>query len=125
MLPIISADQRLAERHGVKLVLLAPSGLGKTTQLKTLPEESTLFIDLEAGDLAVKDWRSDCIAQRPGRSSAIWWCFSPAPIQPCRLIVSSRRRILTMSASSTAIRHSWRNTTPFSSTASRSCPACV
>ncbi len=34
--PIISADQRLAERHGVKLVLLGKSGLGKTTQLKTL-----------------------------------------------------------------------------------------
>lgn len=61
MLPIICADQRLAERHGVKLVLLAQSGLGKTTQLKTLPETSTLFIDLEAGDLAVKDWRGDAI----------------------------------------------------------------
>ena len=51
MFPIISADQRLAERHGVKLVLLGFWGLGKTTQLKTLPEESTLFVDLEAGDL--------------------------------------------------------------------------
>ncbi len=60
-LPIISADQRLAERHGVKLVLLGFWGLGKTTQLKTLPEASTLFVDLEAGDLAVKDWRGDCI----------------------------------------------------------------
>ncbi len=59
--PIISADQRLAERHGVKLVLLGKSGLGKTTQLKTLPEDSTLFVDLEAGDLSVKDWRGDCV----------------------------------------------------------------
>lgn len=59
--PIISADQRLAERHGVKLVLLGKSGLGKTTQLKTLPEASTLFVDLEAGDLSVKDWRGDCV----------------------------------------------------------------
>ena len=59
--PIISADQRLAERHGVKLVLLGKSGLGKTSQLKTLPESSTLFVDLEAGDLSVKDWRGDCI----------------------------------------------------------------
>lgn len=61
MLPIVTADQRLAERHGVKLVLLGGWGLGKTTQLKTLPETSTLFVDLEAGDLAVKDWRGDCI----------------------------------------------------------------
>ncbi|MCW7536251.1 ATP-binding protein [Aquabacterium sp. A7-Y] len=58
-LPIITAEQRLAERTGVKLVLLGKSGIGKTSQLKTLPEASTLFIDLEAGDLAVKDWRGD------------------------------------------------------------------
>ena len=61
MLPIISADQRLAERSGVKLVLLGPSGIGKTSQLKTLPESSTLFVDLEAGDLAVRDWRGDTL----------------------------------------------------------------
>ncbi|MDD3676780.1 ATP-binding protein [Thauera propionica] len=66
-LPIISADQRLAERHGVKLVLLGKSGIGKTSQLKTLPEDSTLFVDLEAGDLAVRDWHGDCV--RPST-----WC---------------------------------------------------
>ena len=58
-LPIISADQRLAERHGVKLVLLGFWGLGKTTQLKTLPEASTLFVDLEAGDLALAAGATD------------------------------------------------------------------
>jgi len=42
-------------------VLLGKSGIGKTSQLKTLPEASTLFVDLEAGDLAVKDWRGDCV----------------------------------------------------------------
>lgn len=62
--PIISADQRLAERHGVKLVLLGKSGLGKTSQLKTLPESSTLFVDLEAGDLSVKDWPGDTVRPR-------------------------------------------------------------
>ena len=60
-LPIITADQRLREKKGVKLVLLGKSGIGKTTQLKTLPEASTLFVDLEAGDLAVRDWRGDCV----------------------------------------------------------------
>jgi len=60
-LPIITADQRLREKKGVKLVLLGKSGIGKTTQLKTLPEDKTLFVDLEAGDLAVKDWRGDCV----------------------------------------------------------------
>ena len=61
VLPIITADERLAEKQGVKLVLLGKSGIGKTSQLKTLPEASTLFVDLEAGDLAVKDWRGDCV----------------------------------------------------------------
>ena len=60
-LPIITADERLREKKGVKLVLLGKSGIGKTTQLKTLDEATTLFVDLEAGDLAVKDWRGDCV----------------------------------------------------------------
>jgi hypothetical protein len=60
-LPIITADQRMAERTGVKLVLLGKSGIGKTTQLKTLRTDATLFVDLEAGDLAVKDWPGDTL----------------------------------------------------------------
>ena len=35
-LPIITADQRLAERRGVKGVLVGKSGIGKTSQLWTL-----------------------------------------------------------------------------------------
>jgi stage III sporulation protein SpoIIIAA len=35
-LPIISAQQRLAERKGVKLLMLGKSGIGKTTRLKDL-----------------------------------------------------------------------------------------
>ncbi|MBI5135808.1 MAG: ATP-binding protein [Nitrospirae bacterium] len=64
VLPIISADQRLAERRGVKGVLVGKSGIGKTSQLWTLPAESTLFFDLEAGDLAVEGWRGDTIRPR-------------------------------------------------------------
>lgn len=60
-LPIITAAQRRAEKNGVKLVLLGKHGIGKTSQLKTLPESSTLFVDLEAGDLAVKHWQGDCL----------------------------------------------------------------
>jgi signal recognition particle receptor subunit beta len=51
-LPIISADERLAQPRCAKIVLVGVPGVGKTTQLKTLPEDSTLFVDLEAGDLA-------------------------------------------------------------------------
>ncbi|MDA9163542.1 ATP-binding protein [Rickettsiaceae bacterium] len=55
-LPIISADQRLAEKRGIKGCILGKAGIGKTSLLWTLDTESTLFIDLEAGDLAVQGW---------------------------------------------------------------------
>lgn len=63
-LPIISAEQRLAERKGVKGVLLGAAGIGKTSQLWTLPPESTLFFDLEAGDLAIEGYPGDTIRPR-------------------------------------------------------------
>ena len=55
---IITADQRLAETKGAKILIVGPSGIGKTSLLRTLNAEllaSTLFIDIEAGDLAVRD----------------------------------------------------------------------
>ena len=55
---IISADERLAERRGAKILLLGTTGVGKTWQLRTLLLASTaLFIDIEAGDQAVLDLR--------------------------------------------------------------------
>jgi hypothetical protein len=51
---IISANQR-AECRGVKILLVGPTGVGKTTQLRTLDPGTTLFLDIEAGDLAVSD----------------------------------------------------------------------
>jgi hypothetical protein len=63
-LPIITADQRLAERRGIKGVLIGKSGIGKTSQLWTLDAPSTLFFDLEAGDLAVESWAGDAIRPR-------------------------------------------------------------
>ncbi len=83
-LPIISASQRLAEKQGVKLVLLGKSGIGKATQLKTLPEDSTLFVDLEAGDLAVKDWHGDCVrpATWPEFRDLVVFLAGPNPALP-------------------------------------------
>lgn len=63
-LPIISADQRMAEQKGIKGVILGKSGIGKTTLLLTLPPEATLFMDMEAGDLAVEGWPGDTIRPR-------------------------------------------------------------
>jgi hypothetical protein len=58
---IISADQRLAERRGMKALIVGPTGVGKTSLLHTLDPARTLFIDVEAGDLAVRDLAVDTV----------------------------------------------------------------
>lgn len=63
-LPIISADERLAEKRGIKGCIFGKSGIGKTSLLWTLPAENTLFFDLEAGDLAIEGWAGDTIRPR-------------------------------------------------------------
>ena len=63
-LPIILADQRLAERRGIKAVIFGKSGIGKTSLLWTLLPQETLFFDLEAGDLAMEGWTGDTIRPR-------------------------------------------------------------
>jgi len=63
-LPIISADQRLAEPRGIKGCIFGKSGIGKTSLLWTLDPAATLFMDLEAGDLAIEGWPGDTIRPR-------------------------------------------------------------
>jgi len=55
---IITADQRLEEKNGPKILIVGPSGVGKTSLLRTMSKAllaSTLFVDIEAGDIAVSD----------------------------------------------------------------------
>ena len=53
---IITADERLAERRGVKLLLLGPFRVSaKQVSCAHLDPTRTLFVDVEAGDLSVLD----------------------------------------------------------------------
>jgi AAA domain len=61
MLQIISADERLRERRGAKMLILGPTGVGKTSLLHTIGPAATLFFDVEAGDLSVLDVPVDTI----------------------------------------------------------------
>jgi hypothetical protein len=89
---IISADERLRERRGAKILLLGPTGVGKTWQLRMLMPATTLFVDIEAGDLAVldlpvptiriSDWPTArdlaCRIGGPNKSFPPTACYSPA-----------------------------------------------
>lgn len=61
---IISADERMSQDKGVKALIVGQAGIGKTTLLRTLDPATTLFVDLEAGDLAVQDLRIDTMRPR-------------------------------------------------------------
>lgn len=74
-LPIITADQRMAEPRGIKAAIFGKPGAGKTSLLWTLLSStaqsapsasscSTVFIDLEAGDLAIEGWPGDTLRPR-------------------------------------------------------------
>lgn len=61
---IIKASDRLKVAPKVNIALFGPSGVGKTTLARTLDPKSTLFVDLEAGTLAIQDWAGDVIDVR-------------------------------------------------------------
>lgn len=75
-LKIISAEERLARRPKINVLLFAPSGVGKTFQARTLDPDTTLLIDLESGTLslngeaalpdgtALPPWRGDVLDVR-------------------------------------------------------------
>jgi hypothetical protein len=52
---IISADERLRESRGAKILLVGPPGVRKTSLLRTVKPLESLFVDIDAGDLSVLD----------------------------------------------------------------------
>lgn len=87
------ANRPPAAERVIKALVLGPSGIGKTTLLKSLDPETTLFVDAEAGDLAVKDWieaggaRIDVFGQAQALGLPVWdvarglaaWMGGPVP----------------------------------------------
>jgi AAA domain len=61
---IIPADERVTAARGAKILLLGPTGVGKTSLLRTVALTSTLFVNIEAGDLAVQDLGVDMLRPR-------------------------------------------------------------
>jgi hypothetical protein len=58
MMELLDASTRLAEPRCPKILIAGPTVVGKTSLLKTLPQEllsTTLLVDLEAGDYPVRD----------------------------------------------------------------------
>lgn len=87
---IISATERLQESKGVKALIVGPAGVGKTSLLRTLDPVSTLFIDLEAGDLAVQDVNMDTLRPKTWDDCRNLACFlgGPNPALPPTAIYS-------------------------------------
>jgi hypothetical protein len=53
---LLTANDRLAEPYGVKAAIFGPSGVGKTSLMKTLDEVNLsrwVFLDIEGGGLAI------------------------------------------------------------------------
>lgn len=64
MIKIIKADERLKLVPKINIALFGPSGVGKTTLARTLDPKTTLFVDLEAGTLAIQGWQGDVLDVR-------------------------------------------------------------
>jgi hypothetical protein len=74
-LHIITADERMKNHSGIKGVIFGPAKIGKTSLLWTLDPASTLFINLEAGELSVQGWLGDSIEIRDWTEARNVACF--------------------------------------------------
>ena len=54
---LVTPQERLKQKSGVKAVVAGPPGIGKTSLLLGLDPKKTIFVDLEAGDLSVQTFK--------------------------------------------------------------------
>lgn len=59
-LEIIPAHEAV-DYQGLNILVYGPSGAGKTSLAKTVPEDETLIISAEAGLLSIKDLKTDTV----------------------------------------------------------------
>jgi ABC-type transport system involved in cytochrome c biogenesis ATPase subunit len=52
---IIGADERLSAPRGGKILIAGPTGVGKTSLLRTVDASRALLLESEAGDLSIRD----------------------------------------------------------------------
>ena len=72
---IITADERMQRQGKIKAVIFGGAKIGKTSLLWTLDAEKTLFVNLEAGELAVQGWQGDSIEIRDWHHARNVACF--------------------------------------------------
>lgn len=76
---IVTADQRMAAPSATKMVILGPSGIGKTSLAWTLDAGKTLVIDMESGMLALEGWQGDSIKVRDWQTMCNIACWLGGP----------------------------------------------
>ena len=76
---IITADERMAGQGAIKGLIAGPSKVGKTSLLWTLDAPTTLFVNLEAGELSVQGWPGDSIEVRTWEDARNLACFLGGP----------------------------------------------